>query len=93
MEKIYLSEEEKKILKEIKNGCYTRLDDDQYYINNLKDYDMIWTTKDNSGITAKGISYFRCNPKLNNPSIWNDKKYIITTIISGVAILIAIAAL
>ena len=33
------------------------------------------------------------NPKLNNPSIWDDKKYIITTVISVVALIISIIAL
>ena len=43
-------------------------------------------------ITRKGLSYVQMNPKLSNPSIWDDKKYWITTGISVVALAFSIYA-
>ena len=43
-------------------------------------------------ITRKGLSYVQMNPKLSNPSIWDDKKYWITTGISLVALALSIYA-
>lgn len=44
-------------------------------------------------LTDEGLAYVAANPKLKNPSIWDDKKYIINTIISIVALAVAIIAL
>ena len=46
-----------------------------------------------ASLTQKGKAYLHCNPKLKNPSIWEDKKYWITTSISILAIIISIVAL
>lgn len=44
-------------------------------------------------LTEKGAIYLYENPKLKNPSIWDDKKYCINTIISVIALIVAIIAL
>lgn len=44
-------------------------------------------------ITDKGKAYILINPKLKNPSIWDDKKYWITTGISVVALIISLIAI
>ena len=44
-------------------------------------------------LTNKGRAYIATNPSLNNPTIWDDKKYIINTIISVLALVVAIIAL
>lgn len=41
-------------------------------------------------LTDKGKAYLHSNPKLNNPSIFDDKKYIVTTIISIIALILSI---
>lgn len=55
--------------------------------------DACWT---NDGpypsITDKGTAYVHMNPKLKNPSIWDDKKYLITTGISLVAFALSLYA-
>ena len=55
--------------------------------------DPCWT---NDGpypcITDKGIAYIHMNPKLKNPSIWDDKKYLITTGISLIAFALSLYA-
>lgn len=43
-------------------------------------------------ITRKGLNYVQMNPKLSNPSIWDDKKYWITTGISLAALALSIYA-
>jgi hypothetical protein len=43
-------------------------------------------------ITRKGLSYVQMNPKLSNPSIWDDKKYWITSGISLAALALSIYA-
>ena len=44
-------------------------------------------------LTEQGRTYLYENPKLKNPSIWDDKKYWITTAISIVALIVSIIAL
>ena len=44
-------------------------------------------------LTDIGLSYLYENPKLKNPSIWDDKKYLINTAISILALIVAIIAL
>lgn len=43
-------------------------------------------------ITQKGIVYIHMNPELKNPSIWDDKKYWITTAISVIALFFSLYA-
>ena len=43
-------------------------------------------------LTDKGKAYMHVNPKLKNPSIWDDKKYWITTGISVVSLAFSIYA-
>lgn len=47
----------------------------------------------NVSMTDRGFAYIRSNPKLKNPSIWDDKKYLINTTISLLAIIISTVAL
>ena len=101
MERIKLSEKGKMILNAIHNNNGS---EKQY----LKEYDEIQTLifydlvsgdelMDNSfwdiQLTPKGEEYFRLNPNLKNPSIWDDKKYIITTIISSLALILSLIAI
>lgn len=44
-------------------------------------------------LTDQGRAYLHQNPKLKNPSVWQDKKYIINTAISLVALVVSIIAL
>ena len=44
-------------------------------------------------LTDRGKAYIASNPSLKNPTIWDDKKYIINTIISVAALIVAIIAL
>ena len=44
-------------------------------------------------LTEQGRTYLYENPKLKNPSIWDDKKYWITTAISFAALIVSFIAL
>ena len=44
-------------------------------------------------LTQKGIAYVHVNPELKNPSIWDDRKFWISTGISIVALIISIIAI
>ena len=44
-------------------------------------------------LTDRGRAYIACNPTLKNPTIWDDRKYIINMIISVAALIVAIIAL
>ena len=41
-------------------------------------------------LTDYGKAYLLSNPQLKNPSIFDDKKYIVTTIISIIALILSI---
>ena len=99
MEKITLSDNCKRLLKEIKSGLYQDiLEPDIEDLNFLKTeglIDAVAITTDYmvKGLTDKGRAYLYSNPDLKNPSIWDDKKYWINTAISVFALIIAIIAL
>ena len=97
--KIHLSKDEKLILLGLNSDKYSISENDKQWLLVLEQKKLIGTNKGANGrirrayITDFGKAYLSENPKLNNPSIWDDKKYIITTIISGAAILISAVAL
>ena len=56
--------------------------------------DPCWTYNGPSPyITERGIAYVHMNPELKDPTIWDDKKYWVTTGISVIALIVSIAAL
>ncbi len=98
MEKIQLTKEEKDMLFAVNRGDNECLGKDMEIFYRLRDKGFLTSgCKTMLGIamflTTYGKDYLSHNPKLNNPSIWDDKKYIINTIISLVAIAISAAAL
>lgn len=100
MERITLSKKQKKLLTEIAEGIYNSCsDDDRADIYVLMELDLVHGTKVIGGnviairLTDHGLAYMRLNPKLKNPTIWQDKKYIINTVISLIAMIVSIIAL
>ena len=99
MDKIYLDDNCKEILKEIKDNRYENdSNKDCEELNILKNLGLINATKTLKGyivigLTDKGREYLYNNPNLKNPSIWDDKKYWITTAISIAALIVSIIAL
>ncbi len=101
MDKITLSKTEKRILLGLNTKTYPNQvpKEDSGAMNLLEVNRFVTTTKINGGIlinpqlTAFGKAYLSANPKLKNPSIWDDKKYIINTLISVIALAVAIIAL
>ena len=98
MDKIKLNDKCKDILMAIKSDTYG---DD---IANSEDINFLCTlglidvtsTKDGDsvdGLTDKGRAYLHSNPTLKNPSILDDKKYLINTAISILALIVSIIAL
>lgn len=100
MDRIKLTPNSQRILKLLRKNQYNEVSEaDHEDINFLKQEDLVTTLEAETGsivlidLTDKGRAYLHINPKLKNPSIWEDKKYWITTIISLVAIIISIIAL
>ena len=98
MDKITLNDNCKAIINAIKNDTYEEKDADSEDINLLHTLGLIDVTftKDGDfvdGLTDKGRAYLHSNPTLKNPSIWDDKKYWINTVISILALIVAFIAL
>ncbi len=99
MEKVKLTDRCKEILIGLNDRTYQPLKEDNEALLLLHEYGFLagnrLTTEEmqTCRITPKGQAYLYYNPKLKNPSIWDDKKYIITTVISVVALIISIIAL
>ena len=104
MEKIKLSKDSKRILRALYNGKYGNLvpeaDLDVFNLLEVEGFVKSAHTKGDGNIemvaprlTDEGRAYIASNPFLHNPSIWDDKKYIINTIISVAALAVAIIAL
>lgn len=100
MDRIKLSKEEKLLLKRLSARKYPDqvLEEDIETFIILENESLVHGTKGKDGIlgprlTAMGEAYIASNPKLKNPSIWEDKKYIISTTISIVALIISVIAL
>ena len=101
MEKIKLTDNSKRILLELKNKKYLQMipESDFDDINILQYHGLVEVTpfiNNKLGLptlTSKGETYILENPKLKNPSILDDKKYLITTLISLLSMIISIIAL
>lgn len=104
MNKIKLKENQKIILNALKRCEYSNSipDEDIDDIIVLMEFNLVKAIEvsDKSGrmficpeLTDKGRAYMVLNPDLKNPSIWDDKKYIINTIISVAALAVAMIAL
>lgn len=99
MEKIKLNDNCKRLLKEIKNGSYQEgIESDLEDLNFLNTKGLINAIQTLNGyvitgLTDEGRAYLHSNPDLKNPSIWDDKKYLINTAISVIALVVAIIAL
>ncbi len=99
MEKIKLTDRCKDILRQLNEKKYTPIPEDQKALLLLHEDGLIAGNRYSSGeiytcrITPKGEAYLYSNPKLKNPSIWDDKKYIITTAISVVALVVSTIAI
>lgn len=101
MDRIELSKKQRKLLREIADGRYPNCchSEDNEDILVLKGENLIQGTEVSDGsfialsITDFGRAYLRRNPRLKNPSIWQDKKYVINTTISIAALIISIIAL
>jgi hypothetical protein len=104
MEKIKLSENQKRLLRSLYEKKYPEV----VPIEDFEDFNLLEVeglvnaahcrgmqglSLHNPSITEKGLAYITSNPTLQNPSIWDDKKYVINTIISVIALLVAIIAL
>ena len=104
MEKIKLSKDSKRILLSLNNGNYGDIvpekDLEVFNLLEVEGFVKSARTKGDNHVemltprlTDEGKAYITANPDLSNPSIWDDKKYLITTIISAIALIIAVIAL
>ena len=99
MEKITRNDNCKRLLKEIKSGSYQEgIESDLEDLNFLNTKGLINAIQTLNGyvitgLTDEGRAYLHSNPDLKNPSIWDDKKYLINTAISVIALVVAIIAL
>lgn len=98
MEKIYLPQKAKEILLLLNNEKYKPNEEDMEVLNFLEvaGFGEVLTTADgleDFELNEFASAYLYWNPKLQNPSLWDDKKYLITTAISVAAIIISLIAL
>lgn len=101
MQKIKLTKNAKRILKELNEGIHyiEILPKDELDAKLLRKENLISTIEDEAGtmlnpcLTEDGEIYLHWNPKMKNPSIWDDKKYLITTTIAVLALIISFVAL
>ena len=101
MERIELSKKQRTILKAIARGKYPNVcsKEDIKDIIVLRELGLVHGTNVMTGdivavrLTDSGTAYMQQNPKLKNPSIWQDKKYIINTAISLIALIISIISI
>ncbi len=96
MEKVYLTDRAKTILLTLSQNKEPEISEsDEKDLILLKEEDFIELEGSKDGmlypeITDKGIAYVHINPKLTNPSIWQDYKWIITSLIAIIGILVTI---
>ena len=102
MERIYLTKSQKELIRKIlsNNNIYCNVRQEDYNDLTILEEKKIVDNKGNEGggiiyshLTKYGESYIISNPKLKNPSIWDDKKYWINTATSVLALIVAIIAL
>ena len=96
MERMYLTDRAKVILLALSKEEEPEINEsDEKDLILLKEEDLIELEGTKDGmlypeITDKGIAYVHINPKLTNPSIWQDYKWIITSLITIIGILVTI---
>ncbi len=104
MDKVRISKEGKRILLALRNNNYPdQVPDEDYEIFNLLEVEGFVKSAHAKGdgrtaflaphLSDEGMAYITAYPDLRNPSIWDDKKYLITTCISVLALIIATVAL
>ena len=98
MEKIYLPQKAKEILWLLNEEKYIPKEEDMDVLNFLEvaGFGEVLTTADglvDFELNEFASAYLYWNPKLKNPTIWDDKKYLITIAIAVAAIIISIIAL
>ena len=104
MERVKLSKDCKRILLALYNERYSnRVPESDLEFFNLLEVKGFVKSSHTKGdghiemfaprLTEEGLAYITTNPSLKDPSIWDDKKYTINTVISVVALLVAIIAL
>lgn len=100
MERIHLTDPCKKILQAIKHKKYNEIPqsdtEDLLLLEHIGLVDVVWCEFGYAiiaNLSNKGIAYMKVNPKLKNPSIFEDKKFWINTAISFAALIVAIIAL
>lgn len=97
MERIYLPKRSKEVLLLIKEDKYRYIESDKRDMDLLEEEGLInpeWTCDGPfPRLLEKGEAYIYVNPNLKNPSIWEDKKYWITTVISFIALTFSIIAI
>ena len=98
MGKIYLPQKAKEILWLLNEEKYIPKEEDMDVLNFLEvaGFGEVLTTADgleDFELNEFASAYLYWNPKLKNPTIWDDKKYLITIAIAVAAIIISIIAL
>lgn len=99
MDKIYLTDNAKRILLSLKQDeDFMPKETDENDVILLEQEELLHAERKCDGLafvelTDKAIAYMHVNPKLNNPSIWDDKKYIITTLIAILALIVSFISL
>ena len=101
MKKIELPSKSKQILRDLQNHTHRLLYREEYYesIKILISNGLIEASEIKDSyhahlkLTSKGKAYLYENPTLSNPSIWDDKKYLINTIISVIALIMSLIAI
>lgn len=96
MEKVKLSKRAKDILLQKANFNYEIANEDKAALLELEDAGLMDITKLTDGtlwtctISKKGKTYLELNPKLSSPRIWNDRKWLIGSIIAIISFLVPI---
>jgi hypothetical protein len=97
MTRIELPDTCKSILFAIKDKRYSNIPKEDELDLYLLEYEGLVEVKRSefgnaliANLTNKGIVYMHSNPKLKNPSLWEDTKYWITTAFAIIAIIISI---
>lgn len=101
MDKIRLTKNAKNILFAIQSNNYPNPIPRKDYedINLLKQCGLVEIIDAETGfiilaqLSDHGKAYLHINPKLKNPSLWDDKKYLITTSISLLALILSIISI
>lgn len=95
MEKIELPDECKFILVSIANKTFkpTFKPEENGWLAILENENLIKLTKDSKGgyitgkLTTRGLAYLTSNPKLKNPSFWDDKHALVEHLINIIGLI------